>query len=214
MFKFTAISHNKKTGPIPVTTTAKQSCPETCPLKGSGCYAETGPVNRVWIQLCNESEDEFLGKVKKIKAKQLWRHNQAGDLLHKDGVIDREFLKKLTKANGKSRGFTYTHHLPTPHNLDCIREANGDGFTINLSANSPEEAVEYAKTGLPVVTVVGSEQKKNFKLDGKQFIICPATKHDTTCADCQLCQKANRNCIVAFPAHGMRKKKVDEMLGA
>lgn len=209
MFRLTAISRNKKTGPIPVSTSGKETCPSTCPFKGRGCYAESGPLNIVWDSKCNDSARAFLSQVKGIPAGQLWRHNQADDLPHRNNHIDRGFVEALVKANRRSRGFTYTHHLPdVGDNLQIIQNANSAGFTVNLSANNPDQAVQYAKLGVPVVTVVPENKTKNFKHKGRQFIVCPATKPNSkmTCAKCGLCAKRDRNCIVTFPAHGMRKK--------
>ena len=41
-------SRNGKTGPIPVSTTSGDTCPNACPLKGSGCYAKSGPLGMHW----------------------------------------------------------------------------------------------------------------------------------------------------------------------
>jgi hypothetical protein len=41
-------SSNDKTGPIPVSTTSRVSCPATCPLAGDGgCYADAGYYTRM-----------------------------------------------------------------------------------------------------------------------------------------------------------------------
>ena len=157
----------------------------------------------------------FLDKVKRIRRGQLWRHNVAGDLPHDNGVINNDFLLALVKANGSSRGFTYTHHLPElGHNLAHIQRANANGFTVNLSANNPEQAIEYKSFGVPVCLVLPHTTTENFKIDGVQVVICPATKKgkQITCADCQLCQKMGRNCIVGFPSHGISKKRVDKLV--
>ena len=44
----TARSGNAKTGPIPVTTTERASCPTTCPFYDKGCYAKSGPLALHW----------------------------------------------------------------------------------------------------------------------------------------------------------------------
>jgi len=41
-------SGNVKTGPIPVSTTSKASCSDTCPFKDNGCYADGGPLALHW----------------------------------------------------------------------------------------------------------------------------------------------------------------------
>ena len=48
---FTRVSQNAKTGPIPVSMSPKNTCPDTCPLKGGGCYAQGGPINLHWMRL-------------------------------------------------------------------------------------------------------------------------------------------------------------------
>ena len=38
-------SGNSKTGQVAATYVSQDSCPKSCPLMGSGCYAETGPIS-------------------------------------------------------------------------------------------------------------------------------------------------------------------------
>jgi hypothetical protein len=207
MFHFKPFTANRKLGPIPASMTDASSCPDTCPFKGAGCYAETGFTRLHWRN-CSLSQTEFLRKVKSIPRGALWRHNVAGELLNDGSNVDISFLNALDSANCGKKGFTYTHLLPNPHNLKAFKSVD---FVINLSANNPAEAVGYTRHGLPVVTVVNSEETNNFKYKGKQFIICPAAKHEgMTCQKCGLCAKPDRNCIVAFPSHGVRKKVVDK----
>jgi hypothetical protein len=215
-FLFKLASENKKTGPIPVSTTEKSSCPETCPFMQSGCYAKGGPINIHWNKIPEKGIDsfDFLGKIRNLPKGQLWRHNQAGDLPHVDGKIDTVFLDALTQANKGKKGFTYTHHLTTKENLKAVKKANRNGFTVNLSANNVTQAVEYANHGVPVVCVVPSDTtKKSFTFGDKKFVVCPATyKDDIQCYNCGICQKADRKTIVAFPAHGIGKAKVDKVI--
>ena len=159
------------------------------------------------------SEQEFLDIISSLPEGTFWRHNQAGDLPHNNGNIDSKFLRKLVKANAGKDGFTYTHHKHNKRNLGIIRMANENGFTINLSANGLDEATEYVKTGLPVVTVIPSDNtKKKFEHKGTKIVVCPATYSNKTCATCGLCQKRNRNFVIAFPAHGTQKKVVDKIV--
>ena len=49
-------SRNKKTGPIPVSTSGKHTCPDACPLKASGaCYAMAGPLGLFWAKVSNNN---------------------------------------------------------------------------------------------------------------------------------------------------------------
>jgi len=208
---FTRQSRNAKTGPIPVSTSSAETCPASCPLKGAGCYAESGPLAILWRKVTEGraglSWAEFLEKVETLPRRILWRHNQAGDLPGAGDTIDREALAQLVRANGTRRGFTYTHKPPTRGNLAAIRAANNAGFTVNLSADNLAEADTLADTGAgPVVVVLPADTHKPVKTPGGRTVaICPATISPVTCLDCGLCAMSNRKAIIGFPAHGVRK---------
>ena len=51
-FHLSRVSSNKKTGPIPVTTTSRNSCPPTCAMRPA-CYAMTGPLALHWDKVSN-----------------------------------------------------------------------------------------------------------------------------------------------------------------
>ena len=85
-YHLTPRSSNKKTGPIPVSTTSRDSCPDTCPLKnGGGCYAGSGPLSLHWDKVGTDrgvSLESFCDTIRALPKGQVWRHNQAGDLPH------------------------------------------------------------------------------------------------------------------------------------
>lgn len=64
----TKVSTNVKTGPMPVSTTSKASCPDNCSLKGNGCYAESGPLGIHWSAVTkgNRGTDYFLITEKRL----------------------------------------------------------------------------------------------------------------------------------------------------
>jgi len=210
----TAKSSNAKTGPIPVSTTTADTCPNSCPLKAKGCYAKGGPLAIHWRAITEGrrggSWDAFCSSVSLLPEGQLWRHNQAGDLPGNGETIDSAALRQLVKANKGRRGFTYTHYLPTRSNLAAIRAANKGGFTVNLSADNLAEADQLAgKKAGPVVVVLPSDApEKTVTPEGRQVIACPAeTRDSVTCASCQLCARADRHgIIIGFRAHGSGKK--------
>ena len=206
-------SANKKTGPIPVSTTERNSCPDDCALS-LVCYASTGPLALHWAAVSAGTRgtdwDTFTGRVAQLPDEQLWRHNQAGDLPVKGGTIDARKLGQLVAANIGRRGFTYSHHRDAA-SLSWIRHANAWGFTVNLSANDLADADWLADTGAgPVVVVMPSTTSVNTTTPaGRKVVICPATqREDISCATCQLCQR-QRSAIVGFPGHGARKKVID-----
>lgn len=215
-------SGNKKTGPIPVTITSDDSCPSTCPLRDSGCYAQSGPLAIHWKKTSSGerggSWDNLCDTVASFPDGQVWRHNQAGDLPHTDGIIDAESVAGLVAANDGRRGFTYTHHDVTdPANAAVVRAANDNGFAVNLSANSPEHADTLVETGCgPVVTVVSEFVDGNTTQTpaGRRIVVCPATQRDdVNCASCKLCTKTDRKVIIGFPLHGARRRTAARQLG-
>ena len=233
--QFKRRSDNAKTGPIPTSVTESSTCPDRCPLSGAGCYAETGPVSWNWKKVDSGqrggSFSEFLESVKSLPDDQLWRHNVAGDLpgIGDGTTINANALRSLVRANKGRRGFTYTHYDPTiKANRRAIKDANREGFTVNLSANSVSEVDELADLNIaPVVTLLPAtyQRDKGETLEGyrerletlpkktdagRRLVVCPATYQDTiTCATCRLCQR-KRPSIIGFPVHGSRKRLANE----
>lgn len=214
---FTRKSGNNKTGDIPVTISPSKTCPSSCPLKGAGCYADIGPLlihwkavdknqGMTWNQLCTN--------ISALEPGTVWRHNQAGDLPGLGNRIDRAALRQLVTANRGRRGFTYTHKPLTQKNVSAIKTANKRGFTVNLSANNLKHADQLAaKKIAPVVVVLPTSQTTNTETPkGRKVVVCPATQRDdVTCKTCQLCAIKDRNFIVGFPAHGVRKRQASEV---
>lgn len=216
---FIRISTNRKVGNIPVTTSSADTCPDSCPLKGAGCYADVGPLAIHWRKVTKGERggnwNEFLSFVRSLPFRQLWRHNQAGDLPGKGETIDKEKLASLVEANRNRRGFTYTHKPMTPGNLRAVVEANKNGFAVNLSANNVSHADKLSGKGAPVVTILPIEAqngpRKFNSLAGNTVVVCPATYSNLTCERCGICAHAARKTIVGFPAHGTRKAKASQI---
>jgi len=211
-------SANVKTGPIPVSTTERDSCPADCKMKAE-CYAASGPLALHWAAVSagtrGTSWGQFCDTIGALPAGQLWRHNQAGDLPQIDGTVDAVKLGQLVAANTGKRGFTYSHHRDAA-SIAWIRHANAWGFTVNLSANDLSDADYLAdKNAGPVVVVLPSTQNENLKTPaGRPVVVCPATQRDdVSCATCQLCQR-QRAAIVGFPAHGSRHRVINLRLAS
>ena len=226
-FHLTRSSSNEKTGPIPVSTSPASTCPDSCPLKDRGCYV-VGPIKWHWNKVSRGERgsewEVFLDELRSLPRGQLWRHNQAGDLPGDNEEILPEFLKDLVKANQGRKGFTYTHKPvlseqagPVESNRAAIKEANAQGFTINLSANGLNHADKLAALGIgPVCTILPDQNPVNrITPQGRKVVICPAqTRDNTTCASCGLCQRADRSVIVGFMPHGSQQKKALEIARA
>lgn len=208
---------NTKTA-IPTTTTSKNSCPDTCPLKVKGCYAKYSFLGAYWNRLSNgevKTAFDFSGLLQTIKSLQngiLWRHNQAGDLLHNNGVIDKAALQAITKANKGKRGFTYTHHVMNAENALTVDMANDGGFTVNLSTENLSDADKaYNLEVAPVVTLLPlGAAKVSYTPQGNKVVKCPADKvKGITCATCGICYISDREYIIGFEVHGTAKKSLD-----
>ena len=208
------VSANKKTGPIPVSYTTPESCPDACSLKKNGCYADSGPVHYAWRRAESHGVEwqEFCDKVAALPKLQLWRHNVAGDLPGQSNTINPQALRELINANKGKRGFTYTHYpLNVAGNRKAIALANARGFTINVSRETYSEADEAIKYGIAPVAVLQEidAPKVSYTPAGNKVVTCPATYRDNvTCQSCELCYNINRRVIVGFPAHGVSKRKV------
>jgi hypothetical protein len=219
-FHLTRVSRNRKTGPIPVATSSRNTCPDSCPLMRRGCYADSGPLRIHWdrVSKTGVAFDEFLRQIARLPRNQLWRYGQAGDLPQL-----REDVLRLAKANGRRPVIAYTHH----RDIDGYREAERHGFHINLSADDLGEADLLKQTGLSVVVVLPTEYGRRAnepmgdyrdRMGGKLSLktpggapvaICPATYTDTDCARCRACAKPRPGgTIIGFPAHGSRRNLI------
>jgi hypothetical protein len=215
------VSSNAKTGPIPTTTSERSSCWNGCPFYDKGCYAKSGPQALHWRKVSEGERGmswaEFITAIRNIQRGQIWRHNVSGDLPHNGlGDIDADKVSQLVNANRGRKGYTYTHHPLNDDNVSVIRECNANGFTVNASTESVEVADKVmTEHGIPAVAVINSEESRRFfkTESGRKVIVCPATIHDNvTCATCGLCQKADREFVIAFPAHGTAKKTVNSIV--
>ena len=97
------------------------------------------------------------------------------------------------------------------HNLNLIRYANNKGFTINLSADTLEQADILSDTKIPTTVVLPFTKKQFEKLSanpsdiktpqGKHITICPEQTHNIKCLDCKLCSHNKRKTIIGFFKH-------------
>lgn len=215
-YQFVKKSANVKTGPIPVTYSARETCPPSCPHYRADCYAEDYYTRMTWDKVPARGADigALCGHVAALPAGQLWRHNVAGDLPGTGETIDPVQLGQIVAANIGKRGFTYTHKTNDPDNLSWIKHANQWGFTVNLSADNAGHADQLADTGAgPVACIVPMDTPEKTQTPaGRTIIVCPAqTRDNVTCQTCQLCQRADRSVIIGFRAHGTRARVADQL---
>lgn len=175
-------------------------------------------MGKTWGEL-NEGEigiswNAFMISIRGLDEGTLWRYGVAGDLPGKRNRINGSKLKELVEANTGRKGFCFSHKPMTEANRRHVTFANQNGFTVNLSADTLEEADQKKGLGIaPVVLAVPEDPKLWPKATpaGNRVVICPAVTHSTTCKDCKLCANKDRKVIIGFPAHGTGKRMVEKV---
>lgn len=220
-YHLTRLSTNMKLGGIPASTSSRSTCPDRCSLKKSGCYGDAGPISIHWDAVSSGRRgtdfDTHCEQVRRLPISQLWRAWQVGDFPGNAKLMDQEKVRKLVKANKGRKAFSFTHYNPREvENAALVKYANSEGFTINLSAETLEEADEFVELGVgPVVVLLPADQTENLTTPaGNHVIVCPASLGNTTCALCAICAVPTRKSVVGFPAHGTSKKKVEKVFWA
>ncbi len=220
-FHLTLKSANTKTGPIPVTTSIRATCPPTCPFLLNGCYGDGYHLSMHWDAVSRGERGlpwpQFLAAIAELPIGQLWRHNQAGDLFKPGTVTGKTALMALVEANRGRRGFTYSHHKRTPATVQAFKAATANGFTVNASCETVTQADAAIGNGLRAVFVVSAAENRVAwdTPDGNRAVLCPAQRLEgINCAKCQLCQSRPQNIAIAFKAHGNGKAKVEAAIGA
>lgn len=234
---FLKASGNSKTGDIMQSYTSKSSCPNRCPFKGSGCYAEGIRTVKTWERADDESDKRFVssqddltlallgGVIEHIKEPEnelLFRHNIAGDLAvrNTNNFNTHEFLdiaNAIIRVNavysgnfGKVvKGFTYTHCELTEGDKYVINSMKGV-MTVNVSTDSVLEArIAKAKGFNTVLTSVNPKDDIRLlrEVHGLTAVQCPAQTREGI--TCNSCRLCakDRDAIVIFGIHGAHKGK-------
>lgn len=197
---------------IAATYTGGNSCPDSCPFKGQGCYGESGTMlfqsNRL-----NNGGGVPITELKQwvednIPLSRPIRHNVYGDMCNGND-LDEELIDYLCECFTGRPAWTYTHARKTERNFRIAKEAIEKGFVINFSCESIEEVEKVRAAGLPAVLACESI-KEDFIYNGTKYMNCPSNTVGKKCSDCTICRTATRNVVVCFPAHGARKKKAIE----
>jgi hypothetical protein len=185
------------------------------------CYAMTGPLALHWDKVSNGDRGkgwrDHLADLAALPLFSPLRLNQSGDLPHSAGKISRRYLVALLDVikRRKLQAWTYTHHdLTKGENAELLRRAFRSGLTINVSTETMSAADAAIAAGLPAtITVPSTETRTTWRtLDRNLVMVCPAQRRETTCDKCMLCHKRGKRVIIAFTAHGTRKKKADRLL--
>lgn len=230
-------SSNAKTGNIIQSYSSRATCPEKCPLKDGGCYAEGYYTRKLWDRCDNPKDPRYVvtydqlrlalleATIQHIKGSPnvLFRHNVAGDVaIEGTSVIDIKRVNILADAvkyvntlfPDSLIGYTYTHCEISEYAAGIIHEAASKGFLINASCETVSEVMQAKTLGInTVITSVNPEEtKKALKASGIVGVQCPAQTHaGRNCKECRLCAR-DRKTTVIFKIHGETAKKAAKVI--
>ena len=222
-------SSNVKTGPMTVTRTTSETCPESCPLLGNGCYDQqgNGAIHRRRVdaeQYTTYTATEFMKEIPRFT--MVWRMNEGGDLWGKGDTIDGDTLQRFAEAvnDAGNMPIVYTHKPiagVTSRGDGKVRVANQHALrravramdgTINISCDTLQEADNAKDRGFDATVVVPHDAEGPiYTPAGRRVVMCPAQERDITCSTCKLCAKKRKG-IVGFKAHGGSAKKISKRL--
>lgn len=196
----------------------KHTCPDTCSLKGSGCYAQVAFVGIVNVRNERRGRGQSPLQVARSEAKEIDASYNGGPVpegrslrLHVAGdsrtVKGTRVLNKAIarwKKRGGGKVWSYTHawkHVP---------RSEWSNVSVLASIENPRESEEVRAQGYAPALVVGEHPTdKAYKVPGSDttFIPCPQQTRGVGCTDCQLCMKADwlfeNNKGIAFASHGV-----------
>lgn len=204
-------SHNRKTGEVSATYAAQQTCPKACPLRGNGCYAESGNAYYVTKRL-NASSASALSiartEAKLIGAlpgdRPLRVHNVGDCPTDATAQIVSTAMHHYATRSGEP-AWTYTHAWRT-----VGRDSWGDASAL-ASCETVAEVRQGRARGYATALVVNGSVPTDIRT-----VQCPAQTHGVTCADCRLCTQASRlytnGITITFDVHGTGAKKAAAVL--
>jgi hypothetical protein len=216
-------SKNSKLGANISATYAsiEKTCPDSCGLKGKGCYAQTGYVGITNARLnkSGQSDPSRIAREEAILIDQSFDSKSAGGKIIRLHVSGDSRTRKGTTylANAAKRFlqkggefvYSYTHAWKT------VPRKFWGKVSIMASCDSFADANLAMKSGYAPTTVVQKfPSTKAFTVPGSSvtWIPCPSQTIDRTCSQCKLCMRADylhsKQMGIAFEAHGSSKKKI------
>lgn len=212
-------SDNMKTGLVHATYASQNSCPSSCPLRGNGCYAESGPM-AIWTRRVNTAGldadplEIALAEAEAISERLSGRHHLrlhvVGDCATNEAaaIVSEAALYVLKKGR---KAWTYSHA-----GADVERRAWGR-VSVLASAERPEQVLALQDKGYATAMVIDRfDSDKLFVRDGIKILPCPNQTRGVKCTECRLCLDDNRlhanRITIGFTPHGSRFKRVLKVL--
>lgn len=218
------VSKNEKTGMVAATYATQASCPPSCPLMGSGCYAESGHVAMVTRRAADAAaawERTAKRAVRPVDIARLeamaidalvsglpLRLHVVGDARTPAAArILAAACDRYRRRTGAMTAWTYTHAW-----RDVPRAAWGR-VSVLASVESTRDAAAARRQGYAPAVVVDAHPAdgRAWERDGVTWIPCPQQTRGVQCTACRLCWDADglyeRRHGIAFAAHGAGKSR-------
>jgi hypothetical protein len=215
---FVASSDNAKIGHVAATyAPIKQSCPASCPLKDSGCYAQGGnvafAVRREEAKAGGMSADQVArAEAREIKAYAVkgiadarpLRLHVSGDARTNRAAQALASAAKTWRQHGGGAVWTYTHAW-----RNVKRSSWGTSVSVLASVESSHEAKKAIAKGYRVAMIVAEHNSERATVvDGLRYVPCPQQTRGVTCVDCKLCMNPlPTSTVITFAIHGASKKR-------
>lgn len=214
-------SKNEKIGNIAATyLPIQQTCPNSCPLKETICYAGQSFVGihnaRLQRKCASMKSYDIIRKEAREISKNGCKANGKSLRLHVSGDVKTPKMAALLgnaakKWNGKV--YSYTHSW-----MNIPRE-NFKDISILASVENISDAKKALRKGYAPALIVEKhpENGKAYTKDGLKLIPCPQQTRGVKCDKCCLCMndkflKENKS-IITFAAHGAASSRALTVIG-
>jgi hypothetical protein len=200
------------------------TCPDTCPFKRNGCYADAGLFTHAAVEKMDRAaaglsaleiirrEAEAIRRAFRggpVPDRRDLRLHVAGDV--RDGeqaaLLAKE-ARRWTRYRGGGRVWGFTH------SWRAVPRGSWGGISVLASVERPVDVEEAHSRGYPSAIVVEAfpDGKRAFRLPGTtaRIVPCPAETLEKSCVECRLCLNADKlhtmNTAIAFQVHGQQRR--------
>lgn len=204
------------------------TCPAACPLRDSGCYAQSSHVGMIVRRLDAGAQGMSADDVATIEALAIDGAFSAGPVpqdgarglgrplrLHVSG--DARTPRAAATLAAAARRWVARSGGPVwsyTHAWRRVARRNWRGVSVLASVESTSDGSAALARGYAPAAVVASHPQdgKAFARHGVTWIPCPSQTRGIGCTDCRLCFDADalvaRRSGISFAAHGASTKRV------
>lgn len=204
------ITANPKLGGASVTFVSQETCPKTCALRGTACYAEWGSVGIHRVRLNRESSGlssmelsrNEAAAVEGLSGKRPLRLHVVGDCTDNYAAHIVAESAAIYSSRHDQTVWTYTHAWRD------IYRANWGYVSVLASCETTAQVRDANTLGYSAAILVDSHAgDKAYMRDGLKILPCPEqTGRAANCLECGLCLKDDlllkSRLTIAFALHG------------